>query len=219
MKIELIKEIAVTLEYAGTVLSIPAMDMLVEMLDKYPEGKIRQALAECRDEIRGRITPADIVSRIRENDGRPTADEAWAMLPRSEEQTVVWTDEMSASYGVASHMMESDRVAARMSFISAYNTRVAEARGQASPVRWTATLGTYEAGRDHVVMDAVRKGRLSPPQARVLCPELPPMAGEAPMLEQSTDHSADVRKFVAKIEEQVTLEKDPRLLGSVTGEK
>lgn len=219
MRESLIDELAVTLEFSGANVSKAAMKMLIDMLERYPEDKVKIAIGRCRDEVRGRLCPADIVSRIREDDGRPSADEAWAMLPRSEEQTVVWTDEMSASYGVASHMMESDRVAARMSFIAAYHTRVSEARGQAKPVRWSATLGTYEAGRDAVILDAVRKGRLSPIQARVLCPDLPAMPGEAPMLEQRTDHSGDVNKLVREMEERITLEKEPMMLGSVMGEK
>jgi hypothetical protein len=54
-------------------------------------------LGRCRREVKGVLTVSDVVSRI--EDGRPGVEQAWSMLPITESQTAVWTDEMAAAFG------------------------------------------------------------------------------------------------------------------------
>jgi hypothetical protein len=93
------------------------------------------------------------------------------MLPRSEADTVVWTEEMSTAFGVALPLLQQgDAVAARMAFKETYAKLTTLAREAGTPVRWTPTLGHDKAGRAGPIEDAVAKGRLTSAQASVLLP-------------------------------------------------
>lgn len=165
----LIKELAVTLEVCGATLSDAAKRILLQDLSEYPEQALLRALAKCRREVKGRIAPIDIISRI--DDGRPGSEEAWAMIPRDEATTVVWTAEMSAAHAIASELLEEgDKIGARMAFKEAYARLVSEARDRREPVRWVPSLGLDANGREPVLLDAIEKGRLSADEAAKLLP-------------------------------------------------
>lgn len=164
MSPELIKEIAVTFELCGgTTLSDPAVDALIDALEVYEEQQVRNALRRCRNEVK-HLTQQDIIERI--DDGRPGPQEAWAMIPTSESDSVVWTDEMATAYGVVCSM--TDRVAARMAFIEAYKTTVQKARTESRPVSWRLSPGSDPGNRDKALVEAVNKGRLTPQRAMML---------------------------------------------------
>ena len=162
----LLEAVAVTAELCGRTFSEPAARMFVSDLSGYPEGQVLGALARCRKEVRGVLTVADVIQRL--EDGRPGADEAWAMLPRSESESVVWTDEMSSAFGIAAPLMDDDKTAARMAFREAYKRSVDEAREQRKPVNWSASLGHDPRGREQALLRAVELGRLSAPDAQSL---------------------------------------------------
>ncbi len=165
----LLEAVAVTAELCGRTFSEPAARMFLSDLSGYPEGQVIGALARCRKEVRGVLTVADVIQRL--EDGRPGADEAWAMLPRSESESIVWTDEMSAAFGVAASLMDEDKTAARMAFREAYKRAVDESREQRKPVNWTASLGHDPRGREQALKRAVELGRLSAPHALSLMPD------------------------------------------------
>ena len=192
MNAELIKEIAVAFELIGGVnLSEQAMDSIIDTLDIFPPKKVRSAIAKCYREVRGRLYPADIVSRIMMDDGRPSADEAWAMLPRSESESVVWSDEMAEAYGVVTSIIYTDQFSARKSFVAAYQRIVDKNRDYGIAPHWTPSLGTYEPGRNQAIIDAVYKHRLSPAYARSICSDLPPMPGEPKQIEAHEELPCD----------------------------
>jgi hypothetical protein len=165
----LLEAVAVTAELCGRVFSEPAARVFVADLGGYPEPQVLRALQRCRKEVRGVLTVADVVSRI--DDGRPGPDEAWSMIPRSEQESVVWTDEMAAAYAVCSAAMaDGNMQAARMAFREAYKTKVDAARSDAVPVRWTPCLGWDVAGRETVLRKAAEMGRLSHEHAAELLP-------------------------------------------------
>jgi hypothetical protein len=147
----LLEAVAVTAELCGRVFSEPAARVFVADLGGYPEASVMKALSRCRREVRGALTVADVVSRL--DDGRPGPEEAWSMLPRTEAQTVVWTDEMA--------------------FKEAYQRLVSEARDAGKPVNWSASLGHDKLGREAALLDAVRMGRLELERARDYAPSLP----------------------------------------------
>ncbi len=156
---ELIKAVMVTAELMGTVLSADGARVMCDDLDAYPEPQVMTALTRCRREVRGRLTLADIIARL--DDGRPGPDEAWAMIPRSEAETVVWTDEMSQALSVAQPLLDAgDQVAARMAFREAYARLVTQARADRLPVRWMPSLGHDRDGREQKLREAVQLGRL-----------------------------------------------------------
>lgn len=161
---QLIEALAVTAELTGTQISPGAAKVLAMDLAAYPPQQVIAALARCRRELKGRLTVAEIVNRL--DDGRPGPDEAWGMIPRAEEATVVWSDEMRAAYGAAAPLLaEGDRAGARAAFREAYIAAVADARAQAIPVEWQVSLGHDKAGREGAILEAVQKGRLTHDQA------------------------------------------------------
>lgn len=119
-------------------------------------------------------SPAEIVDLIKATQPeaqRPGPDEAWAKIPRSEDDHVVWTDEMAHAWGVANNLVnpglveKPDWVAARMAFRDAYVRAVESARAQGRPVRWSLSRGHDSRGLREVVDEAVRLGQLSRQEA------------------------------------------------------
>lgn len=155
-----LQALAVTCELTGTQLSPSAARLMAGDLCAYPEDQVLGALNRCRKEIRGRLTLADILSRL--NDGRPGPEEAWAMISGAladERVTVVWTAEMALASGPAGAIID-DPVAARMAFLESYRRLVQQARDEGEPVKWSPCLGWDTAGRAGPLQEAIRLGRL-----------------------------------------------------------
>jgi hypothetical protein len=128
------------------------------------------ALARCRLELQGPLKTSDIVVRI--EDGRPDVDEAWNMMPASESSSVVWTDEMAQAWGVAAPLLQAgDLSAARTAFKESYTKAVLRARIQRKPAQWIPSLGSDVMGRERVLLDAVKKKRISAEHAERLLPD------------------------------------------------
>jgi hypothetical protein len=184
----LVEAILLTSEICGQALSPAAARILAGDLADFDEAAILGALARCRIEVHGRLKMVDIIVRIA--DGRPETEEAWNMLPMDEMTSTVWTEEIAHAWGLASPLLEAgDVAAARATFGEGYAKAVQQARIRREPVRWMPSLGSDVRGREAVVLDAVRKGRLTMTQASAL---LPP--GDLPSL-AANDAPARVRKL------------------------
>lgn len=167
--IELLQALAVTAELTATELSEAAARVMAADLSAYPIDQVLGALTRCRRELKGRLTIAAVIERL--DDGRPGPDEAWAMIPVDEQGSCVWTEEMSAAYGVALPLLkEGERIPARMAFREAYTTMVQQARSDRVPPKWTPSLGWDKAQRVPALEEAVRKGRLTRAHADSLLP-------------------------------------------------
>lgn len=165
----LLKAIAVTAELTDTDLSETAARVMADDLAQYDEGLIVKALTKCRKELRTRLTLAEIINRI--DDGRPGPEEAWAMIPKNEFGSVVWTSEMAEAFGVCYKQIEAgDLIQARLSFVESYKDKVARARDEGLKVKWLPSLGYDQNGRESVLMEAVDKGRLTASCAAKLLP-------------------------------------------------
>ncbi len=157
---QLMEAIAVTAELTGTNLSEIAARVMTQDLMQYPVEQVLGALVKCRRELKGNLRIAEIIDRL--DDGRPGANEAWAMIPKTESASVVWTREMAESFGVALPLIEDgDHVAARMAFIESYKAKCADARNEGIQVKWSPSLGNDPHGREQVLVDAVEKSRLT----------------------------------------------------------
>lgn len=162
-----LQALMVTAELTGTQLSEPAARVFALDIGRYPEPMVLGALDRCRREVKGRLTPADVIQRL--DDGRPGPEEAWSILPFEEATTVVWTEEMQGAWGVALPLLEEgDRIAGRMAFLESYRTRVQRARDAGIPVKWTVSLGHDAKGREPVIAQAIERGRLSADHAAQL---------------------------------------------------
>lgn len=158
---QLLQAIAVTAELTATQLSEVAARVMASDLSRYPEQQVLGALERCRRELRPHsLTIESILSRL--DDGRPGPEQAWAMMPRDETTSVVWSDEMAQAWGAAKPLLdEGDQVAARMSFAEIYRNLVQRARDAGIPVKWTPSLGHDPHGREAALLDAARLGRLT----------------------------------------------------------
>ncbi len=169
---DLIKAVAVTAELCGRTFSEGAARVFVDDLSAYPEHQVLPALKRCRREVRGVLTVQDVVSRL--DDGRPGPEEAWAMIPKDERESVVWTAEMADAAGIAMPLLaEGDAVAARVTFRERYVRLVSDARDAGRPADWSLSEGHDRRGVEHVVREAVDKGRLTLERGRQFVPALP----------------------------------------------
>lgn len=141
--------------------------MYIENLEEYAPAHVSKALDRCLIEVSGHLSIAHIIERIpKPGNARLSADEAWAELPRSEAQTVVWTPESAEAWGMVKHLIGDDDTAARMAFREAYNRLVTKAEHEGREPKWEVSLGTSEALRESTIQRAIERGRLTREQAR-----------------------------------------------------
>lgn len=165
----LVEAIAVTAEICGAALSPAAAEILAKDLTEFDERQVLAALARCRLELEGALRLPEILARI--DDGRPSVDEAWNMMPKNESASVVWTEEMAHAWGVAAPMLtEGDLAGARRAFCQAYLKAVLQARIHREQVRWLPSLGSDVASRERVLLDALKKRRLTAEHLEKLLP-------------------------------------------------
>lgn len=189
------------------VLGVRAKALFFQAVRRYPLALVEKAIqAHLIDADEGKyktmIQPAHIIAQIEgaaANDGRPDADEAWAIAMRADDEaiTVVWTDEISAALSAARPVLANgDKVGARMAFKSAYERLVTKARKELRPVRWIASLGHDVAQREDALQQAVALGQLPAPHVAAL---LPPPAPSNSMGddEVAAENIARLRKLVA----------------------
>ena len=160
--------------YAGYGKGIPdseTFDAFVLFLEPFTLQIIRRALADHCSSSEFAPVAAVIARRCRELDGRPTADEAWAVALQSvdEAETVVWTTETMKAFYVCKPVLDAgDKIGARMAFRDAYSRFVAEARTSREPVKWEISLGSDAQRRDVVLMTAQAAGLITWNAAPVL---------------------------------------------------
>jgi len=168
---DLLKAVAVTAELCGRTFTPEAAAVFVSDLAGFPEPCVMAALKRCRKEVRGVMTVQDVIGRI--DDGRPGPEEAWAMIPKSEADTVVWTAEMCQAHAVACPLLDAgDAIGARMAFKETYSRLVAAARDAQRAVSWSASLGHDARARDAALALGVEQGRISVEYARSESPSL-----------------------------------------------
>lgn len=101
-----------------------------------------------------------------------SADEAWALCPNNEFETVVWTREMAEAYSVCFDLLhEGDKVGARMAFKGAYERLINLSELQSKPLVWVVSIGSDKALIEPAVNNAAMLGRLSEKQALKYLPQ------------------------------------------------
>lgn len=164
---------------ANKIISGGAKSMFFAAMAKYPLETVRAALnAHCLHKERGRFTPkpADLIEQIEGmtgGDGRPGADEAWAIAitSRDESDTVVWTAEIAEAFSICSPVLElGDEVGARVAFKDAYTRLVNSARAGNKPAVWSVSLGWDGKKREEAIKRAHVAGLLPAPIVRTLLP-------------------------------------------------
>lgn len=158
---ELLTALGVTAEVCGTQLAEGAALVMQRTLSEYPHEAVLAALDRCRRELTGRLSLAAILERI--ETGHPGTEEAWAMFPKTEEESAIVTGQMMAAASVAMPLYdEGDVVGARMAWKEIYPSLVAKADG---PPEWVPTLGTNKSARVACLTEGVRRGQIPAGQA------------------------------------------------------
>lgn len=197
----LIDKIAVTFELVGgTRLSEAAANVVIADLEKHNPVALSKALDRCRNECKGKLTPADIHSRV--DDGRPSPNEAWGLIPQNEGTTVVWSEEMCKAME-SSWPLIHDRVAARMAFLEAYKKLLDTARAERRPVKWSISLGENRESRLPILNRAIIEGKITEDEAMKALPAAAcPTTGVKQLAggpaSQKMNHSDDVKAAMAE---------------------
>ncbi len=143
----------------------------IDSLGPFPVHVISRAFDQFCDESDFPPVPAAIVKRCKLLDGRPTADEAWAIALTSsdESETVVWTDEIAGALKACKPILDAkDKVGARVAFRDTYNRLVSDARAAFKSANWTVSLGTDQVKRSLALNNAVQTGLIAYESASVL---------------------------------------------------
>ncbi|MBT9100035.1 hypothetical protein KFZ76_20240 [Methylovulum psychrotolerans] len=153
---------------------VPADAVVMAVFDDlagYPLAAVEAALRHHARVSRFAPTVHDVVAVLAFAHPRVSADEAWALMPRSEEETVCWTEEMAAAFAVCAPLLElGDRYNAGRAFKAAYVRECEQAELAHKPVRWQVTLGYDKAQVEPVLQAAVALGRISAARAAALLP-------------------------------------------------
>lgn len=190
-------------------LSATAKAMFFRALGAHGIAEVRAALdAHVRDPQRGRFapTPADVIAQIEglaSNDGRPGAEEAWAMAlhARDEAETVVWTAEMAEAWSIARGVFElGDEVGARMAFREAYTRLVEDARRSHMPAAWSVSLGFDLERRTLAITVAVHAGRLPQEELQALPA---PARGDMLLLPTASANTEEARQRLRELAERL----------------
>jgi hypothetical protein len=141
------------------VLATMAEDLAAELSD----DQLLRGLSRLRKE-REWVSVKSIIelSGAASEDGRPGVEVAWAMCPKDESLSAVWTPEMAEAFGVCREMLAGgDEIAARMAFKEKYLELLAAARLNHVPVKWAVSFGWDKADRVRALSEAVDKKQLT----------------------------------------------------------
>lgn len=203
----LLEAIVATVEIMGGEISPVSASMMAKDLSGYRHDDVIAALQIVRSGSQ-RFSLKAIVDALGNvcHDGRPGADEAWAMIPRDEYASVVWTQEIAEAMGVARPLLEEgDQVAARMAFKEAYTRIVEQNKTAGIAPKWYPSLGYDKAGRAPVLAEAIRLGRIDADQSVAL------IAPDAvtPMLQMANipNYGIESHKRIGSNEQPVSKEK------------
>lgn len=159
------------------------------ILECYELADIKTAIhMHLRDGESGKFfpMPAHLIAHLQSHDGRPSADEAWAEVPKSEAEMAYWTAETSAAFWPVLPLLEvGDVTAARMAFRAGYDRLVNEARQRNIPVSRCLSEGTDKNQTWKTMQSAVSNYKISLERAQELFPQLdfqPPPPKPNPLL-------------------------------------
>ncbi len=96
------------------------------------------------------------------------------MYPHDEASSAIITNEIAEAMGVAQPLLnEGDKVGARMAFKTAYERITENNKANGIYPKWFPSLGSDPTGRELVITEAVRLGRL--PQSTITALLPPPI--------------------------------------------
>lgn len=173
------------------------LDAWWRQLEQFPLRIVALAFSGYREENDTFApVPNSIYKRCLVMDGRPGAEEAWAiaLLGTDEANTVVWTREIAAAFSICRPVLDSSgAISARKPFLEAYGRLVIEARAVRRPAEWIVSLGCDKHHQKAAIKAAVAAGQLPAPVEAALL--------EGPAGDPTPDDTA--RAQLAKIKEMI----------------
>lgn len=166
----LLASLYATAEILDQQLQPRAAALMVADLKIYDEKPLVEALSALR-RAGQKLTPENVIRHLVTQDGRPEANEAWAIAMTSydEAETVLMTPEIQQAAAEAERVFRAgDKIGARMAFIATYERLVTTARQMGTPLAWSLSLGHDAERRASAIESAERLGRLPAPQAQAL---------------------------------------------------
>lgn len=178
------------LEYASTMPPVmgPRLEMWWKAVQDFPEGAVTAAAEQ---HIRtNHFAPqlADITKLCAAQvDGQWLgADEAWALVPKSEYDSAMLTNEIAQAVAAAAPLLAvGDRVAGRMAFKDCYNRLVEQAKIAGRAPAYFPSFGADKLGHADLLSTAVLRGQIPLDRALELKPEY---AQEIVSMVGVTDH-------------------------------
>lgn len=163
---EVVAELVKTADLYNESLGESKIQVWLEALDGLDSEKVCRAFQELRRTQPYMPRPGHVRGLV---EGDPAGfgehlgpEAAWALVGHTtEDDTVVWTDEIAGAFGAVRLLLEEDHVAARMAFLEIYREKLAQARLTRMPARWSASVGTDPTRRAGPLTAAVAAGRLS----------------------------------------------------------
>lgn len=153
-------------DYYRVEISKAVMALYWEGLKRFDFEAVEKAMwSHTQNTDNGQFMPkiADVV-RILQRDADNQwlgADEAWALMPKSEHDSAMLTDEIAQAIVAATPLLEvRDKVAARMAFKDCYTRLVERAKADGRAPRWFPSFGSEPSGRVVMLADAVRKKQI-----------------------------------------------------------
>jgi len=115
--------------------------------------------------------PADYLQAV--PDGHPTANESWAIMPKSDDVSVVWTEEMRQAFAIVAPLVsQGNLTSAFFAYKEAYEKAVSESRMKGLKPKWSPSFGFSISGREGALVEAIEKNRISLGYALKYLPEL-----------------------------------------------
>lgn len=147
-----------------------AIMLMLNDLNMYSEEQLLDSLKKCRSELKFFPSIAEIKERV--NDGHLSPNEAWAMCPKSEDDSVCWSEEMRDAYfSVHSIVRNGDLIAARVGFIEKYKELIRDSRSNMTQIKFELSIGNDKSLRETSIQRAVFLGCITTEKAKQLLPE------------------------------------------------
>lgn len=153
------------------------LDMWWEAVKNFPDGAVKASAVRHITTSHFKPQLSDLVKGCAAQlDGNWIgADEAWALMPKSESDSAMLTDEIAQAMAAATPLLEmGDKVAARMAFKDAYGRLVEKAKIEGRMPRFFPSFGSDPASRVSMLANAVRAGQIALDRATEVLPEYGP---------------------------------------------
>lgn len=175
MKTEIAKVITLlTAEYGLEQFTRDRIDMWMRALSSFPAGSVVASAENYMRTNKFKPQLADIVQGCMTQvpNAWLSADEAWALMPKSEMDSCMLTNETAQAMAAADPLLQSgDRVAARMAFKGAYERLVETAKVEGRQPVFFPSLGGDVPGRAAMLGAAVKAGQYQLEAAINIAPE------------------------------------------------